>query len=491
MIRNNFDRVDKKLWSDGGEGAKIVGFTGFSAHDEAQFVADEIHKLRDVGQSYNDMAVFYRTNAQTRALEEIFIRSAVPYRLVGGTKFYERAEIKDLIAYLTALVNPADEMSTRRILNSPKRSIGPATETAIWDFANRYDITFRDAMRRAGELGLGPKVTGAIAQLAKLLDDATAGLDIDSPTGRKTVSQTLKTIVKGTGYLEKLLQTGNPQDEARAENVEELISVAAEFDKNNAGGSVIDFLTDVALVAAADDLIDESGAVVLMTLHTAKGLEYDSVFITGVEEELLPHRIAADEPGGPAEERRLFYVGITRARKRLHLSLAMMRSQFGETAASLPSRYLQEIPSELIEWRVSPGSAGGRGGYEQRSVGSARKPLGSEGYGTAGGYGRGTSDAGSAGFSSAVRFRDSDAGRETAPKAKPKQKWINEVTGQMRDNSGMELVAGDRITHVDFGEGTVRAILGSEAKRIAEVDFDSAGRKKLLVKLAPIEKLTN
>ncbi|MBS3177165.1 MULTISPECIES: ATP-dependent helicase [unclassified Pseudoclavibacter] len=491
VIRNNFDRVDKKLWSDGGEGAKIVGFTGFSAHDEAQFVADEIHKLRDAGQSYNDMAVFYRTNAQTRALEEIFIRSAVPYRLVGGTKFYERAEIKDLIAYLTALVNPADELSTRRILNSPKRSIGPATETAIWDFANRYGITFRDAMRRAGELGLGPKVTGAIAQLAKLLDDATAGLDIDSPTGRKTVSQTLKTIVKGTGYLEKLLQTGNPQDEARAENVEELISVAAEFDKNNAGGSVIDFLTDVALVAAADDLIDESGAVVLMTLHTAKGLEYDSVFITGVEEELLPHRIAADEPGGPAEERRLFYVGITRARKRLHLSLAMMRSQFGETAASLPSRYLQEIPEELIEWRVSPGAAGGRGGYEQRSVTSARKPLGSEGYGTAGGYGRSSSDAGSAGFSSAVRFRDSDAGRETAPKAKPKQKWINEVTGQMRDNSGMELVAGDRISHVDFGEGTVRAILGSEAKRIAEVDFDSAGRKKLLVKLAPIEKLTN
>lgn len=491
VIRNNFDRVDKKLWSDGGEGAKIVGFTGFSAHDEAQFVADEIHKLRDAGQSYNDMAVFYRTNAQTRALEEIFIRSAVPYRLVGGTKFYERAEIKDLIAYLTALVNPADEMSTRRILNSPKRSIGPATETAIWDFANRYDITFRDAMRRAGELGLGPKVTGAIAQLAKLLDDATAGLDIDAPTGRKTVSQTLKTIVKGTGYLEKLLQTGNPQDEARAENVEELISVAAEFDKNNAGGSVIDFLTDVALVAAADDLIDESGAVVLMTLHTAKGLEYDSVFITGVEEELLPHRIAADEPGGPAEERRLFYVGITRARKRLHLSLAMMRSQFGETAAALPSRYLQEIPSELIEWRVSPGSAAGRGGYEQRSVTSARKPLGSEGYGTAGGYGRSAADAGSAGFSSAVRFRDSDAGRETAPKAKPKQKWINEVTGQMRDNSGMELVAGDRITHVDFGEGTVRAILGSEAKRIAEVDFDSAGRKKLLVKLAPIEKLGN
>ncbi|WP_424463270.1 ATP-dependent helicase [Pseudoclavibacter helvolus] len=489
VIRNNFDRVDKKLWSDGGEGAKIVGFTGFSAHDEAQFVADEIHKLRDGGQSYNDMAVFYRTNAQTRALEEIFIRSAVPYRLVGGTKFYERAEIKDLIAYLTALVNPADEMSTRRILNSPKRSIGPATETAIWDFADKHGITFRDAMRRAGELGLGPKVTGSIAQLAKLLDDATAGLDIDSPTGRKTVSQTLKTIVKGTGYLEKLLQTGNPQDEARAENVEELISVAAEFDKNNAGGSVIDFLTDVALVAAADDLVDESGAVVLMTLHTAKGLEYDSVFITGVEEELLPHRIAADEPGGPAEERRLFYVGITRARKRLHLSLAMMRSQFGETAPSLPSRYLQEIPAELIEWRVSPGSAGG--GFPQRSVGSARKPLGSEGYGTAGGYGRSSSDAGNAGFSSAVRFRDSDAGRETAPKAKPKQKWINEVTGQMRDNSGMELIAGDRIKHVDFGEGTVRAILGSEAKRIAEVDFDSAGRKKLLVKLAPIEKLTN
>lgn len=488
VIGNNFDRIPKNLWSASGEGAQIVGFAGYSGHDEAQFVADEIHALHDGGTSFSDMAVFFRTNAQTRALEEILIRSAVPYRIVGGTKFYERAEIKDVMAYLVAIANPADEQALRRILNTPKRGIGPMSETTIWDFAERSGITFREAMRRAGELRLGPKVTTAIEGLSAVLDRAAESIDPGRPTGAVPVGQMLTNLLQEIRYVEKLYETGNPQDEARAENVEELVAVAKEFDKQQPDGTLVDFLTDVALVAAADDLDDESGAVALMTLHTAKGLEYDAVFITGVEEQLLPHGMSANEPGGEAEERRLFYVGITRARKRLHLSLAAMRATFGESRPSLPSRFLQEIPAELIDWRQEPGEAGG--GFE---MGSGRRAIGSEGYGsgygTAGGYGRATREsAGEQGYTS-VRFKDPDAGREFGAKPKPKQKWVNDITGQVRDNSGMALERGDRIRHTDFGEGTVRAIMGTEKKRIAEVDFDAVGRKKLLVNLAPIEKL--
>ncbi|MGO2110693.1 MAG: ATP-dependent helicase [Pseudoclavibacter sp.] len=502
VIRNNFDRREKKLWSADGPGAKITGFTGYSGHDEAQFVADEIHALHDDGVSFRDMAVFYRTNAQTRALEEILIRSAVPYRLIGGTKFYERAEIKDMLAYLTTTANPADELATRRILNSPKRGLGPATETALWDFSQKHDITFRESMRRADEQGFGPKALRSITSLAAMLDEATASL-APRETGMpgSTVGEIVQRLVEGSEYLQALLKTGNPQDEARAENIEEFVNVAKEYDKTHPDGSLVEFLTEVALVAAADEIDDESGAVSLMTLHTAKGLEYNTVFITGVEEDLLPHRISANEPGGPAEERRLFYVGITRARKRLYLTLAMSRAQFGETAVAMPSRFLQEVPGELIEWRQSPGDVTSRGGSRPRALnsrdgggfgggsggfgGAGRRPVGSEGYGTAGGYARvtmqppsGADAPGSAGAGGA------GAGAGTA-----KTKWGNTITGAVRDNSNLVLERGDRIRHTDFGEGTVRAILGSEAKRIAEVDFDTSGRKKLLIKLAPIEKV--
>lgn len=490
VIGNNFDRIAKNLWSASGDGSPIVGFAGYSGHDEAQFVADEIHRLHDEdGTRFSDMAVFYRTNAQTRALEEILIRSAVPYRLIGGTKFYERAEIKDVMAYLMTVANPADELALRRILNTPKRGIGPMSETAIWDFAERNDITFREAMRRAKELGLGPKVTNAILGLAEVLDAASESLEQNRPTGAATVGELLTVLLRKTKYLEKLYETGNPQDEARAENVEELVSVAKEFDKTHPDGTLVDFLTETALVAAADELDDESGAVSLMTLHTAKGLEFDAVFLTGIEEELLPHRMSAGEPGGLQEERRLFYVGITRARKVLHLSLASMRNTFGETNPSMPSRFLDEIPAELIDWRQAPGEAGGGFGFG-RSLGGGSRELDS-GFGSSGGYGGygRAASAGEQGYSS-VRFKDPEAGREFGkPKAKPKNKWMNDITGQVRDNSGLALERGDRIRHVDFGEGTIRSITGHEKKRIAEVDFDNAGRKKLLINLAPIEKL--
>jgi len=456
VIANNFDRIAKNLFTAVGSGDKIVGFTGYSQHDEAQFVADEVQALHEAGMPYSEMAVFYRTNAQTRALEEIFIRSAIPYRVLGGTKFYERAEIKDAMAYLIQVANPADALALRRVLNTPKRGIGPATETALANHADELGGTMRDALRDAPALGLGPKVTAAMVELATLLDEQSDQVET------ALVPDILTTILERTGYLEQLRASRDPQDEVRAENVEELVAVTREFQKNNPEGRLLDFLTEVALVAAADELDDSSGTVSLMTLHTAKGLEYDAVFITGVEENLLPHQMSAAEPGGPAEERRLFYVGITRARKKLHLSLAMTRSTFGDTQVAAPSRYLQEIPTELIDWRDSPGM-GSR-------TGSGRM-LG----------------AGSAGRETRERFSYGSS----LPPGKPKTEWANRVTATVRDNGDLTLAVGDRIRHVDFGDGTVSAVTGVGPKSIAEVQFDQVGRKRLLIKIAPIDLIAD
>jgi DNA helicase-2/ATP-dependent DNA helicase PcrA len=464
VISNNFDRKAKNLFTTVGDGEKITGYTGYSGHDEAQFVADEIEALHRAGMAYRDIAVFYRTNAQTRALEEIFVRSALPYRVVGGTKFYERAEIKDAMAYLIAVANPLDELAMRRILNTPKRGIGPATETQLSSFAETNGLTFREAMREAGSLGLGPKVTNAILQLAAVLDQAATMIDPANPAGTSRVSEVLTFLMTESGLLETLRNSRDPQDETRAENVEELVAQTKDFEKENPESGLVDFLTQVSLVAAADELDDSSGTVSLMTLHTAKGLEYDAVFLTGIEEDLLPHKMSANEPGGPAEERRLFYVGITRARQRLYLSLAMTRSQFGDTSVAMPSRYLQEIPGELIDWRQSPGMANSRGGTQPRALNARRD--GSRG----GGYGFG-----------------SDPTLPPAPR--PKAEWPNAIGAQVRDNGDLELATGDRIRHTNFGDGRVVQVTGEGTKRVAHVQFDTAGAKKLLIKIAPIEKL--
>jgi DNA helicase-2/ATP-dependent DNA helicase PcrA len=463
VIGNNFDRREKKLWSAGGDGEKIVGYTAYNGHDEAQFVADEIEVLHRAGMAYRDMAVFYRTNAQTRALEEILVRAAVPYRVVGGTKFYERAEIKDALAYLIAVANPQDELALRRILNTPKRGIGPATETQLASFAETNGITFRQAMRDCGGLGLGPKVTGAILKLATLLDTAAQSLAPDNPTGIMNVSDLLTFLLDGSGLLAVLRGSRDAQDEVRAENIEELVAQTKDFNRENPDAGLVDFLTQVSLVAAADDLDDASGTVSLMTLHTAKGLEYEAVFLTGVEEGLLPHQMSAGEPGGPAEERRLFYVGITRARQRLYLSLAMTRAQFGEVNVAMPSRYLQEIPASLIDWKQSPGMANSRGGTQPRALNARRD---------GGGFG---SRSGTPG--------------QLPPAPKPKTEWANRITAQVRDNGDLTLNAGDRIRHVDFGDGRVNQVTGEGTKRIAHVQFDTSGAKKLLIKVAPIEKI--
>jgi DNA helicase-2/ATP-dependent DNA helicase PcrA len=459
VIANNFDRKAKNLFTTIGAGDKIVGYTGYTAYDEAQFVADEIATLHSAGVAYGDVAVFVRTNAQSRALEDIFIRSAIPYRFPGGTKFYDRAEIKDMMGYLIQVANPADDLALRRIMNTPKRGIGPATEAALQAYADRTGTPLREALGDADQLGLGPKVTRAILDLSALLD-RVGEMNAQAAGRPAKPADLLATLIEGSGYVAALRATGDAQDEARAENVEELLALTKEYAKRNPDGTLIDFLTEVSLVAAADELDDTSGTVTLMTLHTAKGLEYDTVFLTGVEEDLIPHRMSANEPGGVAEERRLFYVGITRAKRKLYLSLAMSRAQFGDVGVAMPSRYLQEIPGDLIDWRQSPGMANSRGGTQPRALNARRE-----------------------------QFSLGDSVAALPPAPKKKTEWTSQVTGAVRDNGDLELAEGDRIRHNDFGDGRVTAVTGIGAKRIAEVQFDTAGRKRLLIKIAPIEKL--
>jgi len=443
VISHNFDRPNKNLFTDTGAGDKLVGYTGYSAHDEAQFIADEINQAHREGKNYSDVAVFYRTNAQTRALEEIFIRAAVPYRVIGGTKFYERQEIKDAFGYLVAIANARDDLATRRILNVPKRGIGDATETQLAIFAERNGISVRQALDHVDEMGFGPKITGSIRQLAELLNEISATIETEP------VDNLLKNVLNRSGYLEALRASRDPQDEARVENLEELVSVAKEFQRNNPEGRLPDFLNEVALVAAADDLDDESGTVSLMTLHTAKGLEYPIVFLAGLEEGLLPHRMSFTVAGGMAEERRLFYVGITRAKQKLYLSLALSRSLYGESEASTPSRYLQEIPTHLVEWRES---GAGRGGVPRAYTASIAETTG---------------------------FRSVE---------KPKTEWAGAIT-TVRNNEGLQLATGDQVEHEAFGKGKVVSTQGEGSKQTAEINFGASGVKRLLVKVAPITKL--
>ena len=446
VIGNNFDRPNKNLWTDSGDGDKIIGYTGYSAHDEAQFISDEIGDLHRAGTNYRDVAVFYRTNAQTRALEEIFIRAGLPYRVVGGTKFYERQEIKDAFGYLVSISNPKDDLAIRRILNVPKRGIGDASETAIANFAERNKISVRESLAYSKDLGFGPKIASAIVSLNAMLEEFEIMMATD------TVDSILRGVLDKSGLLESLKNSRDPQDEARVENLEELVSVAKEFQRNNPEGRLPDFLNEVALVAAADDIDDESGTVSLMTLHTAKGLEYDAVFLTGIEESLLPHKMSFLVPGGIAEERRLFYVGITRAKQKLHISLAMQRTTFGESQSSVPSRFLTEIPDGLIDWRES----------------GANRALGSSGY-----------------TGSIARAGGYEPGER---KEKPRTEWKGAISS-VRDNGDLTLVIGDKIEHSDFGQGKVTDVSGEPPKQTAEVVFAGGAKKRLLVRVAPITKL--
>jgi DNA helicase-2/ATP-dependent DNA helicase PcrA len=439
VISKNFDRPEKNLWSDAGDGEKIVSFTGLDERGEAAYIVDQIQDLRKQGTAYRDMAVLYRTNALSPSLEAELKSQRVPYMVIGGLKFYERKEIKDALAYLTAIANPRNDEAVRRILNEPSRGIGEKTELKIAELARRDESSFRQALLKTDSLGLGPKLTAALNSFSKLLND------LDAMSVEAKIADVLSAALNLSGYRANLEDSRDPQDEARVDNLDALIGQVSEYQRQYPEATIAEYLADIALAAAADEIDDDSGSISLMTLHTAKGLEYDVIFLVGLEQGTLPHVRSFDEPGGVAEERRLLYVGMTRAKQKLYLSSALQRTLFGSTTAFLPSSFLGDIPIELIQSEGATSASGTiTGGY-----------------------------------------------RGMAPSATP-PKARTEIAGaitQVRDNGSLQLAIGDRIQHLDYGQGVVTELRGEGARQVAQVNFDSGATKSLVVKIAPIEKL--
>ncbi|MCW8095349.1 DNA helicase PcrA [Streptomyces tauricus] len=469
VIERNESRRPKNLWTNAGAGARITGYVADTEHDEAQFVAEEIDRLTDAGDAKaGDVAVFYRTNAQSRVFEEIFIRVGLPYKVVGGVRFYERKEVRDVLAYLRVLANPEDSVPLRRILNVPKRGIGDRAEAMIDALSQREKISFPQALRRVDEAyGMAARSTNAVKRFNTLMEDLRT--IVESGAGPATV---VEAILERTGYLAELQASTDPQDETRIENLQELASVALEFEQEAAGGEVATanegeaeaevgtptglaaFLERVALVADSDQIPDEdedgSGVITLMTLHTAKGLEFPVVFLTGMEDGVFPHMRALGQTKELEEERRLAYVGITRARERLYLTRASMRSAWGQPSYNPPSRFLEEIPEAHLDWKRT----GSMGAVASGPVGGVAASLSSS---------RSRSAAsGASGF--ATRRGSSE---------KPV----------------VALAVGDRVTHDQFGLGTVVGVKGMGANSEATVDFGGEKPKRLLLRYAPVEKL--
>ncbi|TDC68842.1 DNA helicase PcrA [Actinomadura sp. GC306] len=447
VIERNADRKPKKLWSDQGEGHKITGYVADNEHDEAAFVAREVDRLTDEDEARpGDVAVFYRTNAQSRVFEEVFIRVGLPYKVVGGVRFYERKEIRDLLAYLRCLANPEDTVSLRRILNVPKRGIGDRAEACVEAYASRERISFWQALRVPEDVpGMATRSIKAVRDFVALLDELRGAAETLTP------ADLVAEVLKASGYLAELQASKDPQDETRVENLHELEAVAREFEERLDGepaeGRLAEFLEQVALVADADSIPGgakgnpvppgeqpeetDDGVVTLMTLHTAKGLEFPVVFLTGMEDGVFPHLRAMSNPKELEEERRLAYVGITRARQRLYLSRATMRSSWGAPQVNPPSRFLGEVPKPLIEWEREASTTSG----------SAMSQL-------------------------AARPGVRAAGGRPVPALSP----------------------GDKVTHDAFGLGTVVSVYDKGEK--ASVDFGGDyGVRTLVLRYATIEKL--
>ncbi|HJP75273.1 MAG TPA: UvrD-helicase domain-containing protein [Pseudonocardiaceae bacterium] len=486
VISRNAGRRDKRLWTESGDGDKIVGYVGDNEHDEAAFVAAEIDRLVDGGDANNaDIAVFYRTNNQSRVFEEIFIRLGLPYKVVGGVRFYERREVRDTLAYLRVIANPADTVSLRRILNVPKRGIGDRAEAVVSTYAERERIPFVDALRLAadGKVDLlNPRSRNAISGFIELIDEL-----IDYAASGVEVGDIAEAVLERTGYRGELEASDDPQDATRVENLTELVTVAREFTEGlavapalgspaeaqgteaqpvvepadppdidgPAEGSLEAFLERVSLVADSDSVPDsDDGVVTLMTLHTAKGLEFPVVFCTGWEDGIFPHMRALGDPTELAEERRLAYVGITRARERLYLSRALVRSAWGQPMTNPASRFLDEIPAELLDWRrVEP----------RRSAPSAPTS-----------WRRGSSAIGSDSAQAGLASRGM---RSTNFKG-----W--------QDTPAIRLDVGDRVSHYKYGLGTVVATDGSGPRATATIDFGTSGTVRLmLIGSVPMTKL--
>lgn len=451
VIARNAGRREKRLWTDAGAGELIVGYVADNEHDEARFVAEEIDALAEGSEiTYNDVAVFYRTNNSSRSLEEVLIRAGIPYKVVGGVRFYERKEIRDIVAYLRVLDNPGDAVSLRRILNIPRRGIGDRAEACVAVYAENTGVGFGDALVAAAQGKvpmLNTRAEKAIAGFVEMFDELRGRLDDD-------LGELVEAVLERTGYRRELEASTDPQELARLDNLNELVSVAHEFstDRENAAalgpddedvpdtGVLADFLERVSLVADADEIPEHgAGVVTLMTLHTAKGLEFPVVFVTGWEDGMFPHMRALDNPTELSEERRLAYVGITRARQRLYVSRAIVRSSWGQPMLNPESRFLREIPQELIDWRRT-----------------APKPS----------------------FSAPV----SGAGRFGSARPSPTR------SGASR-RPLLVLQVGDRVTHDKYGLGRVEEVSGVGESAMSLIDFGSSGRVKLMHNHAPVTKL--
>jgi DNA helicase II / ATP-dependent DNA helicase PcrA len=435
VVSQNRGRKPKNLWSDQGAGPPITGYVADSEHDEAAFVAEEVDRLTDAGQATpGQVAVFYRTNAQSRVFEEVFIRVGLPYRVVGGVRFYERREVRDLLAYLRLIANPADEVSLRRVLNVPKRGIGDRAEEYVAAFAQRTNSTFAEALARPADVpGLAARSASAITGFNTLMAELRELADA------VPVAELTEAVLDRTGYIEALEQSSDLQDASRIENLEELVSVAREYDGAHEEGTLADFLEQVSLVADADEIPegeDHGGLVTMMTLHTAKGLEFPVVFLTGMEEEVFPHQRSLTNAKELEEERRLAYVGITRAEQRLYLTRALSRNWWGRPSFHQQSRFLTEIPAGLIEWRRDAKAA-------QSSVMPAQERM-------------------------AQRPGTRSPGNRPVPSLSP----------------------GDMVTHDKFGLGTVVSTDGYGDQAEAKIDFGADyGVKHLVLRYAPLEKL--
>ena len=478
VIGNNVGRKPKKLWTDQGGGFPIVRFHAEDERDEARYITQEMSKLHSVDNTrWGDMAIFYRTNAMSRMLEEQLVRVGIPYKVVGGTKFYDRKEVKDVIAYLRVLTNPADEVSIKRVVNVPKRGVGDTSMGRIDQWARMHGRSFAESLEHAEEAGLTGKALGGVRSFLSLMDELRI---IEGGP-----SAVLTAVLEKTGYASELEAEGTVESAGRLENLQELVGQAKEFT------TLEEFLETVALVADSDEIVDDDSQVILMTLHTAKGLEFPVVFVTGLEDGVFPHIRSLGEPEELEEERRLAYVGITRARLRLYLTHAWCRSLFGSTQYNPVSRFVHEIPEALIanvgEQRRSaagPSWSGGSfgSGYGRGSGGSSD---GNDGDGS-GATGRN--------WGSRRRERDDDGGRVfgsrshnedivdaalKAGKATPAKTTGAETLG---------LQVGDEIVHTRYGEGTIIEIIGEDDKASATVAFPGVGEKKFLLAFTPLKK---
>lgn len=548
VIAKNENRKPKKLWTALGQGDKIVGYAADNAQQEAGWIANEIariHTEEDV--AYRDIAIMYRANAQSRSLEEAMINANLPYQLVGGTKFYERREVKDAIAYLQAIVNPADNVNVRRILNVPKRGLGARAEGLVAGYADAHGLTFFESIEHMDQIegmtGRTTKPLGAFRDLMHELADFAKEHD-------SKPSEVVAEVLDKSGLLEELQRSEDPQDASRVDNLSQLQSVAAEFEQNTPDATLAGFLETTALVADSDQLPGEgedSGKVTMMTLHTAKGLEYPYVFLTGMEQGTFPHQRAMEDTSELSEERRLAYVGITRAKRRLYVTRAAVRAQWGQANDMMPSQFLDEIPDELIDWkrreagvermRASWGDDDEFGGwdddddfgsasfggsmYGSSTYGSSSYGSGSRGshstYGSSHGshssYGSGRSSygsgnrrfsggshSGSSSYGSYGSSRSSygsgkpsgKSGKVTTRRAEPKDLTKSAPASSLDGNNGLSISdfqIGDRITHDHYGLGKVIETQDKGANSVITVDFGTDGVKRLLLRVAPIEKL--